>query len=270
MMKKFSILVLLLCAACSTVCFAQNNKETDPSWVYLYGGVYMPDISTEITIDSKELGTATTFNLEEELNLQDHPTTFYFKTILGRRTQFVFSVFNLKRQGENYITRNITFADSTYEAGAFVHSYFNTVYYSGTLRFALLYKPTASAGLSLGMRWMNINAGMSVAYNDVTVSRDESIQVPVPLPGVYGNLQIIPSLYGRISAEYLRLNISGTQTSALEAQVSGEYFVIRNLGVGLAYSITNFKADNLPENDISIRNIDYSLNGLSFFAALRF
>ncbi len=238
--------------------------------VYLYGGIFMPNVSTKITIDSKELGALTTFNLEDELNLPDHPTIFYFKTVLGKRSQFVFSTFNLQREGENYVTRSITFADSTYQAGAFVHSYLNTFYYSGTFRFALLYKPNVNAGLSLGLRWMTMSAGLSATYNDVTASRDEHMQVPVILPGVYGNMEIVPSLFGRISVEYLKLKLSGTPTSVLEAQASGEYFIIQNLGVGLAYSITHFKAEDLPENDISLRDIDYSLKGFSFFAALRF
>lgn len=271
-MKKFPISALV-CLGClmifHSICLAQNNGN-EPSLIYLYGGISKPTISTEITIDSKELGTATTFNLEDELKLPDNPTTFYFKTILGRRAQFAFSILSLKRQGDSYITRSITFADSTYSAGAFVHSYLNTIYYSGTFRFAILYKPNANAGLSLGMRWMNMSAGMSATYNDETVTRDERLQVPMFLPGVYGNVEIIPSLFGRISVEYLRLNIAGTETSGLEAQFSGEYYLIRNLGLGIAYSALDFKANDLPENDISIRDIDYSINGFSFFAALRF
>src|SRR5689334_18544580 len=124
-MKKF-LISALICLGCSMVlhstCFSQNN-ENGPSLIYLYGGISKPNISTEITIDSKELGSATTFNLEDELKLPDNPTTFYFKTVLGRRAQFAFSILSLKRQGDSYITRSITFADSTYSAGAFVHSY---------------------------------------------------------------------------------------------------------------------------------------------------
>ena len=267
-MKKLSLLALLACF--SSLCFAQGNEDIRPAWVYLYGGISMPNVSTEITIDSKELGTSTTLHLEDELNFPDKPSAFYFKTVLGKRAQFSFSILNLKRNGSNYITRNITFAGSTYEAGAFVQSYFNTVSYSGTLRYALLYNSNTSAGLSLGMRWMDMSAGITATSNGSTITRNESMQVPVFLPGVFGSVQIIPSLYGRASAEYLKLNINGTDAHAFEAQFSGEYFLIRNLGAGLAYSITNFKADNLPENDASIRDIHYSLNGFSFFAALRF
>jgi hypothetical protein len=270
-MKKFSIAFLFAFIAMQLLCHAQNSQENiRPSWIYLYGGISIPNISTDVTIDSKELGASTTLNLEDELKFPDHPSLFYFKTVLGTRAQFVFSILNVKRDGDNYITRSITFADSTYHAGALVHSYFNTVYYSGTFRYAILYNPNASAGLSLGMRWMNISAGLTATSNGATVSRNESMQVPVFLPGVFGSVQIIPSLYGRISAEYLKVNIKDAQARVLEAQISGEYYFLRNVGAGVAYSITNFKADNLPENDVSIRNVRYSLNGFSFFAALKF
>jgi hypothetical protein len=268
-MKKFLVLALVI--GLRSICLAQGNEaDVRTAWVYLYGGIYMPNISTEVTINPEELGVSTTLNLEDELNFPDKPSVFYFKTILGKRAQFAFSMFNLKRDGSNYITRTIIFAGSTYEAGAFVQSYFNTKYYSGTFRYALLYNPIASAGLSLGARWMNINAGITATSQGNTISRDISLPVPVVLPGIFGSVQIIPSLFGRISAEYLKLNIKGVDARALDAQVSAEYFLLRNVGAGVAYSITNFKADDLPENDASIRNVAYSLKGFSFFAAFRF
>lgn len=270
-MKKFSIAFLLASVAMQLLCFAQTSQEsTHPALIYLYGGISIPNISTDVTIDSKEFGTSTTLHLEDELKFPDHPSLFYFKTILGTRAQFVFSVLNVKRDGNNYITRSITFADSVYEAGAWVQSYLNTIYYSGTVRYAFLYNPNASAGLSLGARLMNISAGITATSQGTTISKNLSIPVPVILPGVFGSIQIIPSLFSRISAEYLKLNIKGVDARALDAQVSAEYFLLRNVGAGVAYSIINFKAENLPENDVSIRDVAYSLNGFSFFAAVRF
>lgn len=274
-MKKFSILVLLACFEYCPIlqpsCLAQKQADAvRPPWIYVYGGVFMPNISTEVFIDSKELGTSTTYSLEDELNFPENPSEFYFKTIIGSRSQFVFSVLNVQREGDSYISRRVTFADSIFEAGTFVHAYFNTIYYSGTFRFPVLYRPAASVGLSIGMRWMNMSAGMNATSNGETISRDESIQVPVFLPGAYGSVQIIPSLFGRISAEYLKVNVNGTTAHALDAQVAGEYFFHHNVGAGIAYSIIDFKAENLPENDVSIRDVGYSLNGLSFFAVLRF
>ncbi|MFI5219501.1 MAG: hypothetical protein ACHQNT_08420 [Bacteroidia bacterium] len=269
----FFLIFLLLFLIESSILCAQNynlNNHVASPRIYLYGGMFMPTVSTTVRVDSKTLGTDTSINPEDELAFDARPKVLRLDAIAGSGSQFAISYMNIQRDGNAYITRDIVFGDTVYHAGGNTSAYFNTQIFGGSWRFAIINNRIWTAGISFGMRWMDVNTGITFQSEELQYSDDENVGVPAPLLGLHGSVYITPRLLGRFSLEYFRIHSSSFYAKAADHRFSAEYYFLKNLGAGVSYSIIDYEVNKFPFNNEFSGEINYSLKGFSLFVAARF
>ena len=274
-MKKISFLGILgiMLISLSTKVYSQAYAGADKvhePFVYLYGGVYHPNISTDVTFYSPQFGITNSINLEKDLNFPSNVNAGYFKTMIGSAGQISFSAYSVYRNGGAQLSHDIYVGDNIYRTTAMTFAYLNTTTYAASFRYSIFHTPVATAGLSLGGRWTYFDAGIASKDGEFSFSAKQTRWIPVILPGVHGSVYITPQLLGRVSYEYFSLAIKGTRGTVSSGEASLEYFILRKLGIGASYSLLNYNITKFPDNEAFIRDINYSLNGFTVFAAARF
>lgn len=269
--SKASCTVIMLFISAAS--FAQVNAGKQPR-IYLYPELFVPTIETTVRMDpgiySEFLGEGTTLNLEEELGFDRTAKQFRLRGMLGSNSAFEFSYMNIRRTGNAFLERDITFGDTVYHAGAFTNAYFNSKIYGATWKFALFSNDVVTAGLSLGARWLQVEAGIELTAEGVSYKEDKGAEFPVFMPGIHGSVYLTPRLLTRLSLEYLHLHISNFDATSADYRLSVEYYLLKNFGIGAGYSFTKFNITDLPLNKDFAGEVIYSLRGFGVYAAIRF
>ena len=129
-----------------------------------------------------------------------------------------------------------------------------------------------NAGVSLGARAVSINTGFGSIINDGTeeISRNVSTSVTAPalLIGIHGSAYLTPKLLARYSLEYFQLSVSGIDISVIESNFSVQYFVWKNLGLGIAYSTNDYQVKDIPLGNFD-GQFDFNFGGLNLFLSAR-
>lgn len=272
MQKKIFIVLLLIGSFAAS---AQKN-ESGLGLFYLYVGETNANLNTNAKFSvSQEVldyypSISTAIDLEDDLNFPSTSQLFYIKGIAGRRFQVAATFFSLHRSGGSTLSKTFAFGENTYTVSAPVSGYFNTDYYSASLRHSFLRNEIVSAGLSLGFRYMKIAAGIRADSMGYVFDKSGSMDIPSVVPGVHASVSPLDNLLIRGSFEYISLRLNKTTGTVLEGNLSAEYYLLKYFGVGIGYSITNLKAEGLPDNDIYLEDVNYSAGGLQLYAALRF
>jgi hypothetical protein len=272
-MKRYSLLFLIVISV--QVCSAQQYG-LGKGLIYLYAGMTSANVNThaDFKISDEILhyypDINTSVDLEDDLAFPESSGLFYIKGIVGKRIQLAATYFRLHRSGGSRLTKTFAFGEHTYTVSAPVSGYLNTHYYSASVRFSIIYTPIVTAGLSLGARYLTMDAGIKADSLGYVFEKNGSLNVPVAVPGIHASVYAIKSLLIRGSLEYFTLRVKGTKGTVLETQLTAEYYLLKYLGVGVGYSITHFDAIDLPDNDIYLKDINYKVDGLNVFAAFRF
>lgn len=246
------------------------GQDEGPSQLYLAGGLTFPQITTEAIFSGSVPGFNQSLNLERDLNLSSHPQLIYTKAILGSRFSVALSYLHVPRSANGNLQTSITIGDSVYNIGTQTTAYFNTDYYSASLRLSLISNSLVTAGISLGGRYMMISSGIKATSYGNVFERNEKFNTPLVLPGAYASIWLPPGFIVRGSVEYMKAKISSSTASALETSAAIEFYPIRFIGIGAAISMMNIKAEDLPQNNLYLQDIRYSIKGFSVYGVLRF
>jgi hypothetical protein len=238
--------------------------------VYIYAGLMNANLETRALFDASIPGVNSELELEDDLDFSSKAAFPFIKIIPGRAFQVSAAYTRLHRKGESELVRQFAFGDSVYSVGATIKGYFNTDYYSLNLLYSFIRSKKASAGVSLGFRYLRLNAGIEATSYGQVFKRDGSFSVPVALPGVQLSFYLLPNTLVRGSFEYLSLSFKETNGYFTEAQASVEQYILKFLGAGVGYSFNRIKAEGIPENPVYLQDVKYEWKGLTFFAALRF
>jgi hypothetical protein len=159
--------------------------------------------------------------------------------------------------------------DNSYTVGANTNSIFNTRLYAASLRLSILRTRWATAGLSLGARWLEMDASVSAQVDGFRFSEGEDMTLPMLLPGLHGSVNILPRLMLRGSYEHFGINLANVRGDVIEVNASAEFYVLKYLGIGAGYTYLNYDASKLPSNDF-LRSFSYRMEGMTLFVAGRF
>lgn len=239
--------------------------------VYLGAGGYSIDLETKLRLDS-EFGLGTEISLEDDFNLLNEGFVFRADGIVRvkRRSQFALSYTSIRRHRDVLIDRDISFLDTTFYVGAEATFYFDTYYYALTWRYLLLEKTNWNAGFSVGLRMVQFKTGMDATLNGTEYGQATSIAAPAMLFGLHGSAYLTPRLLGRYSFEYFFAKFDGITINVLETRASLEYFISKNVGLGVAYSTNEYLIENIPFNNGFDGRVTFAFGGFSLLASARF
>lgn len=271
-LKAKLFFAILICAFTSKAqSYLDKDSVLQNPWMYISFGGYDVQLETELRLNS-EFGPGTSISLEDDLKLLNEGFVFRADAIarVKRRSQFAVSYTSITRYRDVKIEKDIIFLDTTFYVGAKAHFYFNTYYYALTWRYALLEKPNWNAGFSVGVRIIQFRTGLEAELNGYKYDDKTSFAAPALLVGLHGSAYLMPRLLGRYSFEYFQAEISDIKIQVLETRASLEYFIIENVGLGIAFSTNDYLVKNIPFNNNFDGKVTFAFGGFSLMASARF
>jgi hypothetical protein len=239
--------------------------------IYANTGVFRPNLTTSLRIDSRS-GLGTDISLEDDFNFESSLSVFYAQAVIRakQRSQFVLSFTNINRSSDLEISEDITIADTTFYLGATLNLQFDVNYYAFTWRYAFFNKANWNAGLSIGLRAAQFGFKADATANGAEYGVSESITAPAILFGLHGSGYLTERLLGRYSFEFFDLNVAGFDINVLETRASLEYFIIENVGLGVAYSTSAYRVSDFPLNNNLDGRVLFDFSGINIFLSARF
>ena len=239
--------------------------------VYVNAGLYYVGMTTSLRVDS-DLGLGTDISLEDDFKMPSQLSVFRTEAVarVKERSQFVFLFTSMKRSRDVSIDEDIEFADTTFYVDADLSTFFNVNYLGFTWRYSVWNKPGWNAGFSVGLRAMNIKAGLEATLNDQSYQRESSVWAPSLLVGIHGAGYLNSRLLARYSMEYFQLNIEGIKANVLENSFSVEYFVLKNVGIGAGYGTSAYVVREIPFNEDFDGKVKLVFGGFKTYLTARF
>jgi hypothetical protein len=239
--------------------------------VYVTAGLFSPNMTTSVRIDS-EIGLGTELRLEDDLRFDEQISVFTVGALVRvkERSQFIFSFTNMSRNSNFVIDEQIDLDDQTYNIGGTLDMSFDVNYYALTWRYSFFSKANWNAGASFGIRAVQFIANAKAVANQVDKSVSASVTAPAALIGLHGSGYLTERLLGRYNIEYFGLSIEGIDINVLETRASLEYFILENVGLGVAYSTTRYRVAEIPFNDDFKGRFVFDFSGANLFLSARF
>jgi hypothetical protein len=271
---KFPLLIIAIGFLLPYVSFSQSYIGKDSLHhnprIYLSAGSYFPSVSTTLRLDTKS-GFGTVIGLEDDVKLLSEMTVFKTDAVVRvkRRSQFAFSFTSLLRNKETSLEEDIDILDTTFYVNAKVKMYFDTYYYALSWRYSLYEKTNWNAGFSVGLRYIVFKTGIDAQLNNNSYGTSASFGAPALLIGVHGSGYMHPRLLARYSLEYFQASIADIDIQVLESNVSVEYFIHKNVGIGGAYSTNGYSVREIPFSNVKGK-VNFSFGGFNLFLTARF
>jgi hypothetical protein len=234
-------------------------------------GLFFPNLTTSLRIDTQK-GLGTDLSLEDDFNFEETLAVFYANATIQikNRSQFVFSYTNIHRNSSVMLNQDVSFQDTTFFVGADLDLRFDMNYYAFTWRYSLFNKANWNAGFSLGLRAAEFIARADAVWNGDEYGAEDSFIAPALLIGLHASGYLTPRLLGRYSLEYFQLNLTEGSVRVLETRASLEYFILKNVGIGAAYSTSSYNVSNFDLNDSFEGRVLLEFNGGNLFLCARF
>ena len=279
-LKKYIFLCftisVYLCSNSTILAQSYTTAEGDSinPRAYITLGYYSPNINTSLRLDGI-LGLGTEIGLED-LGLEEDKSVFRLDGVIrvSPRSQLAIAYTAINRKSISTLERDVVVGDNTFLQGSGVGLKFNVDYFALTWRYSFFNEKNWNAGVSLGARAVSINTGFGAqltanAGQGFSYSESASVTAPALLIGIHGSGYLTPKLLARYSLEYFQLSVSGIDISVIESNFSVQYFIWRNLGLGLAYSTNDYQVKDIPIGNFD-GQFDFNFGGLNLFLSARF
>ena len=253
---------------------ARAQALGDRYWIEMAGD--WPGIDTDVQVSSVEFSTiGTAINAETDLGLNDRKLLPVLRAgaRLGGGWSIGAEFYSLRRGTTNRLARDITFEDVTYPASVSVTTEFNTDIYRFTIGYAFIRERTFEIGGAIGVHATDVEASIEGdgRIGDAAAQfrrRTKRFLAPMPTVGLFANVQVLPrlTLGGRI--DYLSLSVGDYDSRLINAQVSAAYRFLPNVGIGVMYSLVDYRVD--VEKELYTGRIAYRFSGPAAFLQLGF
>jgi hypothetical protein len=199
---------------------------------------------TELSTEG-DLGLARS-KLQPRLSLRWRP---------GHRHELELGYQFARRSGEKVLSKDITFGDSTYQAGLTVRPTFNSDQGFLIYRFAFTAKPRTQIGAALGIGpyffKMGLDALASISSDSqsrsVEFSQTRSLVGPTASLGLYGRFRVGDRWYVDGDIRGVKVSVDRFTATVFDASATGRYFVSRVVGLEAGYGIDAIKVDVGPK-----------------------
>ena len=205
-------------------------------------GAFFPQTTTQASLTSNRTGVGTSIDFEETLDMERSKTvpTLYGRWRINQRWRIDAEYFQLNRNSERVIDRQIQWGDQTFAANTTVSAKFNFNDLRISGGYSFFRTPDKELGVGFGLHM----ASYDVSLNSTTSGNEgQNVLAPLPVLSLYGQFALtdrwaVGSRLDRFSLSYDKF--SGRLTSlALDLQ----YQPFRHVGFGLGYRGLFIKAE---------------------------
>lgn len=254
----------------SSLLIAPANAQALQSRYWLEASAYWPDIDTTVTVTGTGGRVGTDINLESDLNLRDRKAlpAFLAGARLWDRVTIIGEYYALDRNGSAQVSRDITFDDVVYRAGAQVDSSFESNIYRLAVGYSFVRQENLELGAAIGLHATDFEATLSgegqIGNAAIqTQRRKRDLIAPMPTVGLYGGYAITPRLTVAGRVDYMSLSAGSYDGSVINTEARASYRIWENVGVGAMYRYVSYDFD--VEKKRWTGQLDYKFSGPAIF-----
>ena len=206
-------------------------------------------LNANIRVDGSN-GTGTDIDAEDDLGLEKNKfePRFAVRWRPWRRHEFEGGYQFARRSGRRVLQRDITFGDSTYQAGIDIGSTLNSDQAFFVYRFAFLAKPRTQVGVAIGAGALFLDAALDAfgTGGQVQYSQSQKITGPLGSVGVYGRFLSGDRWSWEAEARYVRVAIDRFDARVGEGGAAVRYAAWPHVTFEGGYSLSAVKVDIDP------------------------
>jgi hypothetical protein len=250
--------------------FDKFSFKAEFSWV---------DVSTDIRLDSELLGRGTSLSFENDLGLGKNKSipTLDFEWQIAKRHKVAGRWQRIDRSSSAQALTEIQWGDEVIPVDANIGLTFDISQFFVDYAFYPWVKERWAAGFGLGIRWMDIQAGLSWIGENIQEEGSTDVKGTGPLPYVYFEYRRLFTDHWRfktgLGVFYLKVgDIDGGQWIA-NADI--EYLIGKRWSVGGSINLSTINVDweGLKDevgNALYTGAIDMNINDISVYGRVRF
>jgi hypothetical protein len=173
----------------------------------------------------------------------------------GRRHELEIGYQMARRSGDKTLADSLVFDDSTYQAGANIHTIFNTDQAFLTYRYAFIAHERTQIGFGVGLGAFFFKLGIDALVDgsgggqtdSVAFNRSVNFVGPIGSLGLYG--RFLSGQHWQFEADLRGIAIKVDRFKAAVGEGSGavRYYVSRTVGIELGYGISAVKVEIGPK-----------------------
>jgi hypothetical protein len=258
--------VALLLFAAAAPAHAQFPGNV-PNTFRLNAGAMYAWFTTDVTLEQNN-GAGPGISFEDTLDLPESHAGFYGRASLNFGfLSFDFGYVGFSRSRGSTISQEIVFGGTTYTVGALLETTQKTQLPYGNIRFNFLHNPSTQLGLTLGVAYPILEAGLSTTVGIIgpggpiglTETTEARIETPVPLVGIVFDAALGDDVAAGIVFNGIFAPVHPYSGSIFQADAHVDWYFARNFGVGGAFNYTRFRIqkDDLPETLVDFRHDFY-------------
>lgn len=193
-------------------------------------------LGADIRVDASNGDAGTTINAQDDLGLAKTKLQprIDARLRLGRKHELEGGFQFSERSGDKTTTREIDFADTSFDVGASLHSKLTTNLLFLNYRYALLAKERTQAGIGVGLGALffsaDLDATASTGGGSASYSASKSVTAPVGSIGLYGRYLIGTRWSAETDARLVKLRIDRFHIRYAELNAAGRYWFSRKWG----------------------------------------
>jgi hypothetical protein len=248
------------------------NLKLEGSWI---------GMKTQIRLDSELLGTGTTLNFEDDLDLDSSKTipTLAFEWQIARRHRLGVRWQDISRDSTSQTLREIQWGDEIIPIDSEVELGFDVTQYFVDYTYFPWVKERWAAGFGLGLRVLELSA--TLAWNLEGTEQEGSGTTDAkgtgPLPYFYFEYRRLLSDHWRFMAGFgwLYVSIEDISGGQLIGRLGIEYLLGKRWGLGGGFNLSTIDVEwagvETEEGEsVLTAQIDYDINDFSLFVRFRF
>ncbi len=168
--------------------------------------------------------------------------------------------YNVRRNSNHTLQKDIIFDDNTYHAHSSVNSYFNTAIYQFSYGYSIFSKPKFEAGVLIGTHIVGANSGISLngTINGGSVSNNFGFTAPLPDIGIWGGFATSERFAINADISYFALTVNSNTGRLLAFNLNLIYRLVKKLDISLGFSGLDFKVNTIKNNATGIFKWGYN------------
>lgn len=215
---------------------------------------YFPgSVRTDIRLDDSQGNPGTELDAEDELGLRDKPSEVRVEALLRvlERHRIRVDYFNLRRRGDEMLTRDIAFGDETFAVDDRVLSTLEWKQLNFTYLYSIVRNQRFELGGGFGLHLFQGEARARVPAR--LVQENQSGSVAFPTFALDATLRLAKRFSVTARANYLSGHIDDSSGKISDYHADVQYRWARNFAVGLGYSKMKTRLDVVDPGDLSGR-----------------
>ena len=235
-------------------------------------------MTTQIRLDSEVLGTGTTLNFEDDLDMDASKTipTFAFEWQIARKHRLAVRWQDITRDSSAQALTEIQWGDEIIPVDAAITLAFDLTQYYIDYSYYPWVKDKWAAGFGLGLRWLDLYT--ELRWEEQTIGEGgDAVDVSAPVPYLYFEYRRLLSDKWRLIAGlgWLSVTIEDISGGQYVGRASIEYLAGKTWAFGASFNLSNINADATAIKDEEgnpelTARVDMDVNDVSVFVRVRF